>query len=286
MLTSVSVIPRPVWAAAPAEGATPLEQAKELYRRGVAEFDMANFDEAIDLWTKAYSLIDATPENITTRDALVYNVAKAQREAYKIDGDITRLKRAEQMLERSLQNSAEISDEADSEKLKRELDDLRNQISSAEGQGGASTDDTNEDAGSDDASEDSGATTQPPVDRGATDDGGGSGGKGLLIGGAVLAGLGVAGLGVMGAGLAMGSSASAAATDVEADPLARPDEIKKGKTGNALAFAGGIAGPVLLGAGVALIVVGIKKNKKSQSAWRVAPSLTRSEVGLMVGGAF
>ena len=131
-------------------------------------------------------------------------------------------------------------------------------------------------------------------------------GRGLIAGGSVLTLVGVAGLGIMGAGLA---TASGAQKDIDklAEALkngtidqATFDMEKtaiddKGKRGNVLTYAGIGVGAVGLAAGIALLVVGVKKRKKyraengggeSDSAAMIMPAIGRGHAGLVFTGRF
>ncbi|MDC0720833.1 hypothetical protein [Nannocystis bainbridge] len=106
--------------------------------------------------------------------------------------------------------------------------------------------------------------------------------KGLVIGGGVALGAGVAMLAMFGAGL---TRLRAHEDDFESpsrtcDTGALVGECAeihaRGKSADALATAGLYAAPVLLGAGVALLVVGLRRRSAAQ---RFAPTLGRSSIG-------
>jgi len=131
-------------------------------------------------------------------------------------------------------------------------------------------------------------------------------GRGYIAVGSLLTLVGVGGLGIMGAGLATGASAQKD-IDTLADSLkngtimqAQFDAEKtaiddKGKRGNVLTYAGIGVGAVGLAAGIALLVVGIKKRKQyraehggasdSPSAM-LLPALGRDSAGLVLSGRF
>lgn len=114
--------------------------------------------------------------------------------------------------------------------------------------------------------------------------------KGLAIGGGVLIGLGV-GAGVL---AAAGAARGRSLTEKFDDPanmceLAAPtgacaDFYDAGKAANAMAIAGAVAAPILLGAGVGLLVVGIKRRGAPRQA--LAPALAPGYVGLGLRGSF
>jgi hypothetical protein len=131
-------------------------------------------------------------------------------------------------------------------------------------------------------------------------------GRGFIAVGSVLTLVGIGGLGLMGAGLATGASAQKD-IDALADNLkngqidqATFDSEKtsidsKGERGNILTYAGIGVGAVGLAAGIALLVVGVKKRKKyraehggasdSPSAM-LLPAVGRGSAGLVLSGRF
>ena len=124
-------------------------------------------------------------------------------------------------------------------------------------------------------------------------------GRGLIAGGSVATLVGVAGLGILGAGLATGAGAQ---KDVEKlnesdlDYQTKLDDIDaKGKLGNTLAIAGAVVGGVGLAAGIALLVLGVKKRKKyreehgsdeTTASLRLLPVAGRGQAGLVLMGRF
>lgn len=99
----------------------------------------------------------------------------------------------------------------------------------------------------------------------------------LLIAGGVTAGLGVALLGLMVGGMVRGQRTEASgAALVEAMPTLAPDDPqlreleRRGRGDNAMAIVGGVFGSLALGAGVALLVVGLRAKRASGPAPAVA----------------
>ena len=140
-------------------------------------------------------------------------------------------------------------------------------------------------------------------------------GTGLIVGGAITAALGFGALGLLIAGavnapraeedfeiaqsaaIAICSSFPDPCTDnTEAqqntvDGLARDrdDADKRGRVANALTITGAVLTPVLIGAGAAMLAIGIKRNRRSQSArasLRVSPSMGRGFAGAVLVGRF
>ncbi|MEZ4429367.1 MAG: hypothetical protein R3A51_16960 [Nannocystaceae bacterium] len=90
-------------------------------------------------------------------------------------------------------------------------------------------------------------------------------GKGMIIAGSVLTGIGVAGLGIMGGGIGIGASAQSEVNKGTVYGEAYDDADKRGKLGNTLAYAGVAVAAVGLVSGVTLLVLGLRKRKKSRA---------------------
>jgi hypothetical protein len=84
------------------------------------------------------------------------------------------------------------------------------------------------------------------------------------------------------------------ANDIEDIPSndfsAREARFDRGRTGNLLAIAGGVGGAVLIGTGVALLVVGLKKKKEAGAEEgaqaTLVPTLAPDGVGVGLVGRF
>jgi len=123
-------------------------------------------------------------------------------------------------------------------------------------------------------------------------------GRGLIAGGSLLTVVGVAGIGMLGAGLATGASAQKDIENLNESDLdyqSQYDDIDaKGKLGNTLTYAGAVVGAVGLAAGIALLVVGVKKRKKYRAEHgsdetarlHLLPVAGRGEAGLLLHGRF
>jgi hypothetical protein len=113
---------------------------------------------------------------------------------------------------------------------------------------------------------------------------------GLAIGGGVLLGLGVGAVALAAAGGARGNSFEAKFDDPShACDLAQPagacaEFYDGGKASNAMAIAGLVAAPLLIGGGVALLVVGLKRRSNARHA--ISPRFGPGFVGLGVHGRF
>lgn len=115
----------------------------------------------------------------------------------------------------------------------------------------------------------------------------------LIISGAALVTLGVSGAGLGVAGL-MISKGKQDEVEKITDPLAQMEEVnqldKDGKRANTLGWVGLGVAAVGLGVGIPLIVIGAKKRKSAgpsaAATLKVAPSLTRTQSGLVLSGRF
>lgn len=114
--------------------------------------------------------------------------------------------------------------------------------------------------------------------------------KGLAIGGGVMIGLGVGAAVMSGYGGARGQTLEREFdADVNMCQLDMPsptcaDLLDQGKTMNALTIAGAVMAPLLVGGGVALLVVGLKRRAQPRQA--LAPALAPGFVGLTLRGSF
>ncbi|MEM6290814.1 MAG: hypothetical protein AAGA54_06095 [Myxococcota bacterium] len=267
--------------AQPADGASsaddPLAAAETLYNKGRASFETADYLKAIDLWTEAYGLVDDTPENAAIKAALIYNIASAQEKAYDIDTDVAHLRQAAVLLEtyaRSVPAMYGEGPEADAEmeKVQTRLDELQARIEEAEAKAAEAQPKDEPDVVPPPVVEPEPARETDPTARP------------LIISGAVVAGLGLAGLGVMAAGLAMGNAANDVSDLDPNEPSERRDQFARGRTGNTLALAGGVAGGVLIASGAVLIGLGVKR--KNTGSVALAPYGGRGQAGLSLSGRF
>ncbi|MCY0993413.1 hypothetical protein OV203_40120 [Nannocystis sp. ILAH1] len=114
--------------------------------------------------------------------------------------------------------------------------------------------------------------------------------KGLAIGGGVMIGLGVGAAVVAGVGGARVSSIEKQFDDpANMCVLSMPspscqDLLDRGKAAESMTIAGAVLAPLLAGAGVALLVVGLKR--RSQPSTAFAPALAPGFVGLSLRGSF
>jgi tetratricopeptide (TPR) repeat protein len=270
-------------AGAPAEGAAaPNENAEAIFRRGQAKYETADYNGAIELWTEAYALVDSTPENASIKALLIYNLAQAHVKAYELDEDPIHLKQAQQLLQSFRANLSLLYE--DQAQLDEEVAKVDERLAEIDEILAAREDEPDEpDEPEPTPEEPPPPVVEPPGEDPGVDTTGRSGTPLLAAGGAAL-GLGAA-FGVVGlVGALMGSSAN----DIsELDPLdleGRAQHFNKGRTGNTLLIVGAVGAGILIPTGVALLVVGAKRNKahkRANAAARFDPHL-----GASWGGAW
>ena len=262
----------------------PLADAQRLYDRGKAKFETADYADAIGLWTEAYALVPETPESSQIKVLLLYNIATAREKQFEVSRDPAELRKAAILLQSFEDGISALygegpEAEAERAKVQERRAAIEVRLREAEAAQGGGEDDDGV------AEPPPPAEPTVPVDDG--DEAPSRGGRGLVIGGAVAAGLGVGGLGLMAAGLGMGARANDI-SDLEPDDVdGRRDRFDRGRTGNTLAIAGGVAGGVLLVTGAVLLGLGVprlKAGKRGDVALLPAP--LRGGPGLVLHGRF
>lgn len=115
--------------------------------------------------------------------------------------------------------------------------------------------------------------------------------KPFVIAGAVTTGVGMIFVGLMASGLVRGKRAEQdGAALVAISPTLPEDDPRlqaidrRGKSGNRLAIAGGVIGTAALGAGIALLVVGLRGGPGSRVA--LSPIVGRRDLGLLLRWQF
>ena len=273
-------------AAAPEAPTDPLADAQRLYDRGKAKFETADYADAIELWTEAYALVPETPESSQIKVLLLYNLATAREKQFEVSRDPAELRKAAILLQSFEESIATLygeGEEAEAEraKVQEKLAAVEARLRAHEAMQ-APVDD-----GDDDGDEPTGPTTDvesTPPEEGEEP---ARAGRGLVIGGAVAAGLGVGGLALMAAGLGMGARANDI-SDLEPDDIdGRRDRFDRGRTGNTLAIAGGVAGGVLLVTGAVLLGIGLSRTRAGRaSTVALVPAPLRGGSGLVLHGRF
>lgn len=299
--------------AAPTQG-----QIEQLYNEGDTKNSAGDFKGAADAWGRLLVLLPEEQANLATRENLLLNILDAYLNAYlRMPGpdgkkDIEHLREGKTTFELYLKQYRAVygSGRAISAAVQQKADELNAALAKAEDElkgGGATKPDTTPDP-----KPDNGGTKpdQQPVVLQSENNG-----IGLIVGGSITAALGFGALGMLIAG-AVGAPraetdyelAQAEATmlcpsfpntcsGISAQDQARIDTLqndlddadRRGKTANALTIAGAVLTPVLLGAGAAMLAIGIKRNRashNSRSPVSLSPALGRGFAGLSLSGRF
>ena len=266
LLVAATLLPAPALAA-PKD----LEQAKALHQKAQARFDTADYEGAIDAWTQAYEALPNEASSARMKPFILYNIATAREKAYEVGLDVAQLRQAKILLEtfrdaipRIYVDSAEAA--AERERVQTRIAAIDAKIGAHEGPAPEPEPESE---------------PEPEPEPEPTRDSG----RPWVIAGAALTGVGAALGGVAIAGAVIGSNANEIGPDVEQDYDERGEQFERGRAGNAMAIAGAIGAPVMLGAGVALIVIGKRRSRRSTSA-RVVPVAGRTHAGLVVHGRF
>jgi hypothetical protein len=222
---------------------------EDLYTQGQEKFDASDYGGAGDLWAEAVRALPENPDNSATRQTIMNLALDAYIRAYRNDEDRSHIDKAKTLLdeyEAALEASgAALGSEIASEKAK--IEDILGELAAAEQ-----------------------PDPEPELEPDPEPDGNDEvfvnekPGQGLVIGGAVMLGVGAAGLGLMVGGLVGGGNAQKSFEASMPGSVERADIEKRGKTMNILAITGGVVGGVFLGAGVALLIIGLKKNKEAR----------------------
>ncbi len=308
-------LPAQAFAFAPSAG-----EIERLYNEGDKKNSDGDFKGAAEVWSRLLILLPEEGANQATRENLLLNVLDAHINAYNRvvgpDGkkDITNLQNGKKTYELYLTQYRAVygSGRAISAAVQQKGDELDAALAKAENENKTVTPPVEPD--------------DPDVKPGGG--GGGPGpdeikppplppennGVGLIAGGAVTAALGFGALGVLIAG-AVGapraehdyevaqanaldicpaypntcpSNTAQQMTDIERYKGQLDDADKRGRVANALTITGAILTPVLLGAGAAMLAIGIKRNRaaKSRNTVSASPSLSPTFAGMVLRGRF
>lgn len=252
--------------------------ASKLYDEGRGKFETADYTAAVELWTKAYTALPATPRYAKIKALLLYDLASARQRAFEVDNRASHLRQARILLENfeaSIPSLYGHGHEATAERQRvqerlADLDAVLAEVGS----------DTPEE---DPETDDPGAPTpvvvvepeQPADDPGRS--------KKRMVAGGVMLGVGVASLGLLAAGLVMGNNANDISGLAADDIDGRRSQFDRGRAGNAMAVVGGVLGGALIITGA--VFMGAAKDKPGRSA-RVAPAVGPGFAGLSAAGRF
>lgn len=244
----------------------PLEQAQALYERGRAKFETADYAGAIALWSDAYALVPDDASGGQIKTLLLYNIATARERAFEVSRDLAQLRQARILMEDFEEGLDELYGEgaeaqAERRRVQEKIAELDERIAEHEQATEGASDPVPQ---PEPEPEPEPSAVDPGTDEPATD----APGRGLVIGGAVSLSLGAAGLGMMAAGLGLGSGANDISDLDPNDIAARRDRFDRGRTGNALAIAGGVTAGVLVVTGSVLLALGLRRKKASAVALR------------------
>ncbi len=282
LLGSSLLVAAPAAQAGPAQAEAQVDQnieaAKALHQEARAKYELFEYLEAIELWEKAYAKLGTEAEYASIRSAVVYNLATARSKQYGIDKDIVHLKKAKLLLERYAVEQESLGNQEDLERARKTIEEIDAELAKAEAEAEPTPSPTGPEPEREPEASLGTSETGP-----SRDDGGAGPGRPLMIGGAVALAVGVGGFGLMGAGFAQASSAQKEYDDLDT-PISELEGLeKRGKAGNAMGIAGTVVGVVGVGAGVALLVLGAKKNKSQVSA---RPELAPGYAGIGIRGSF
>jgi len=246
-----------------------LDRARSLYDAGRGKFETFDYIGAIESWTQAYSELPETDEFAGIRAKLMFNIAAARLSAFEIDDNIAHLRQAKRLMDLYVDSLGQATDEeaADARAWQEKIS-----VRLAEAEAERKRHQKAEKPAAPVATQpDAAAIRRARV---------------LTITGAVTLSVGVAALAAMGGGLAWGARLESRGEGrVEDEPGVMADELQsvvsQGKTANGLAIGMGVAGGVLLGTGIGLLVAGRVGAKKHGTAQRaMQPVFGRGLVGV------
>lgn len=259
-----------------ADAADPMEAAKKAHAAGQNAFDTADYEAAITHWTAALDALPrADPKSATYRSLILYNVAAAREKLFELRGDVAELKAARILLQRFDASIDELygddpqTAEAERTRVREKLAALEAAIAEAERERAATTPpEPRVDPRTDPAKDE-------PTDKPSA-----TAGRGMLIGGGILVGLGVGALAGLGATLAISENANDISDLDPQDFEGREEQFSRGAQANAAAVAMGVLAPLLLGGGVAMLVIGSKQRRAAKASLSLGPR------GFAIAGRF
>jgi hypothetical protein len=287
---------RPPLLAATAPAQDPgLAEATRLYEQGIAERERGDFVAAAEAFTGAYAKVPADAPEI--RAAVLFDLVDARRNAFAEGEGPAQLCECERLLVAYLDElrarlGAKGDRLPDARKARKLLAEVRAQLAGL----------ARETPGLDCAALTPGRAEAPPpapapdpapperppgpdVDPGAQ-----RRARALRIAGAALTGVGVGGFGLMIGGLVVGRraerdgdeltrAAQAAGAPLSEDDPALQAVVRRGERGNALAIAGGAIGAAAAVTGVALLVVGLRRERAAAARASLTPALAPGLAG-------
>jgi len=215
------------------------------------------------LWTQAFTLLPNRADYAKINADLIFNLARAHERQFDVDNDPAQLRQAIILLERYIESlpSLYADDVAEFDAQKTKATQVKSEIEARL-----------------DAHESAAPSSTTDVSSG------GEPGQAMVIVGATLAGLGGMALGLSGYAMAAGNSANDISGLDPSDIDGRREQFDRGRSMNTLAIAAGVGAGVLVGTGVALIVVGKKRGKEPKTAW--APWIAPGAAGFSASARF
>jgi len=274
-------------------------EAEQHYNRGITERDAGHYAVAASEFAAAY---EGIPESSHLRAGVLFEMVDVQRAAFSAGGRVRGKEHPAAHLcaaDKALSGFIDATELARGRKGKRSPDtvraielrtDLRKQVAAAQ-QTAPELDCATVEYPRDDVvavtqptEPDETSAKKPPRAPRKID-------KPLVIAGGVLTGVGLAMVGVMAAGLVRGKRAEAdgdtlvaAMPTLPADHPALQEIDHNGKVGNRMAIAGGVIAGLALGAGVGLLVVGLRGGRTNKVA--VTPTMSPRALGLALRWQF
>ena len=256
------------------------KRVQKLNVEGQDQYDNQKYEAAAASWLEALELLEEKKGTQSTRQMLAVLMADASIEAYRQSNDVSVLERARGALGSYSSNYRKTHGDEPSAEVQDALRSVDRHLSEAQAEATSAV-------LADVAPADVDGSEEPDAAE-SNDDDNGDGkatnrtGIALIAAGGTLTGLGLAGLGLMTVGMVLGSNAQ---NDFETavTGFQRSQVDSRGRSANALAIAGAVAGSVLLAAGVPMVIVGALRRKK---ALRMALQFDRGFAGLALGGRF
>ncbi len=264
--------------AAPPEATTTAEapvdpamaEAEGLYEEGLICYETVDYDCAIERWQRAYGKARAIEGAGTVRNAIVYNIARAQEKAYAQDKDVLRLKKARDLMQRYIDDARlDGTEPADIDAAFARKSQLEQEIQRAE------------------------AASAKPIPRRPEDTAPRKQDRqvGLLAGGGVLIALGV---GTIAGGVTAGVlTTQRAAGRIDqlgelGDEPERRDQLARAHLGDRVMVASAAVGGAAVAVGAALVAIGARRAKRNRVGGHAAfgPRFDPTSVGFAVRGAF
>jgi hypothetical protein len=239
-----------------------LAEAKAHHVEADAKYNTADYEGAIASWRKAYAALPRThPEANYYRALIAYNIAASYEKLYAVRGDVEHLRQAKILLQKFEASIDETYSDVPDEgvqvraEVRAKIAHIDELLAKAEHEPKPKAPTTRP---QDRTTTPVKPTEKAPADRDPS--------RGLVVGGGVLIGLGVVGGAGMTAALVVGGRANDIGDIDDADVAARKETFDRGRAANTGAIAAGVVGLACLAAGIALVVVGVKRRPARTTA--------------------